>query len=218
MTTITATLPKPTLTPWQYFSVTIATMLLVACTQVQAQIPTSPATVTLTDTEIAGLVWMLEEEKLAHDVYVSLYDLWGVRTFDNISRSETQHVTAVQSLLERYNIAAASLGSVGVFNDPTLQTLYDDLIARGQTSLEEALRVGAFIEEIDIKDLNMRSAQTDNVDILTVYDNLNQGSRNHLRAFVNQLNRYGINYEPQILDNLSYQAILSSSSKRGTQN
>lgn len=192
-------------------------MVLVACSNGQAQAPTTPSS-TLTETDISGLVWMLEEEKLAHDVYATLYDTWGVRMFDNISHSEAQHMDAVQGVLERYHVTVPRLGDIGTFNDPTLQTLYYDLIAQGQTSLEEALRVGAFIEELDIDDLNIRSAQTDNTDIRTVYDNLNRGSRNHLRSFVNQLSRYGVTYEPQVLEASSYQTIINDPLERGTQN
>jgi len=203
--------------PIKAMSLAILALLLIACNQVQAQTPAN-AVNTLNETDIAGLVWMLEEEKLAHDVYVTLFDAWGVRTFDNISRSEAQHMAAVQGVLERYNIAVPHLGEVGVFNDATLQGLYADLVARGTTSLTEALQVGAFIEELDIEDLNLRRAQTDNRDIRTTYDNLNRGSRNHLRAFVRQLNRYDVTYEPQVLEVNDYHTIINSSPERGNQN
>ena len=35
----------------------------------------------LTDEEIESLVFMHEEEKLARDVYLTLYDLWGFQIF-----------------------------------------------------------------------------------------------------------------------------------------
>lgn len=217
-TTLTTTLAATTTnTIFKMFSLALVATMLVACNQVQAQTPANAAT-TLSDNEIAGLIWMLEEEKLAHDVYASLYDTWGVRTFANISDSEAQHMAAVQSVLERYGVTVPSLGGIGVFNDSTLQTLYDDLIARGNTSLEEALRVGAFIEEIDIADLDARSAQTSNSDILTVYDNLNRGSRNHLRSFVAQLERSNSLYEPQALTAAYYQSIIGGDHERGTHN
>ena len=37
------------------------------------------------DTERADLLFMLEEAKLARDVYRALDDLWGLRVFRNIS-------------------------------------------------------------------------------------------------------------------------------------
>ncbi|HHJ13326.1 MAG TPA: DUF2202 domain-containing protein, partial [Gammaproteobacteria bacterium] len=42
----------------------------------------------LTDVERDGILYMREEEKLARDVYLHLYDVWQLRVFDNISVSE----------------------------------------------------------------------------------------------------------------------------------
>ena len=47
---------------------------------------TIPAT--LTAEETAGLLYMVEEEKLARDVYDALYALWGQSTFQSIAVSE----------------------------------------------------------------------------------------------------------------------------------
>lgn len=38
--------------------------------------------------EVADLVFMREEEKLARDAYLTLYNQWGDRIFLSISRSE----------------------------------------------------------------------------------------------------------------------------------
>ena len=119
-----------------------------------ASTPTGSA---LTDEEIAGLMWMREEEQLAHDVYVALGDAWDLRIFDNISRAETTHIDAVAGLLDLYGLDDPAAGNdPGTFTEPALQRLYDQLVADGSRSLEEALEVGAFIEELDIVDLAAR--------------------------------------------------------------
>lgn len=170
----------------------------------------------LSESDVAGLVFMREEEQLAHDVYVTLGDLWGLRIFENIAASETTHVDAVIDLLDRYGIADPAAGNEpGTFTDPALQDLYDRLIADGSESLEAALRVGALIEELDIDDLQIRSAATDVADIVVVYANLEKGSRNHLRAFVSQLTERGLTYEPTRLDPAIFDAIVSSEMERG---
>ena len=69
--------------------------------------------------------------------------------------------------------------------------------------------MGAAIEEIDILDLQERMAQTDREDILLVYSNLKRGSENHLRAFVNNLERRGIEYSPEHLSQEEYDEIIS---------
>ena len=170
----------------------------------------------LTDEEIAGLMWMREEEQLAHDVYVVLGELWNLRIFDNISGAETAHIDAVSGLLDLYGLDDPAAGNdLGTFTDPTLQRLYDQLVADGSRSPEAALEVGAFIEELDLVDLAARSAATDTPEISAVYANLEQGSRNHLRAFFSQLESRGITYTPTQLDAATFDAIVSSDMERG---
>ena len=134
--------------------------------------------------ESASLQYMREEEKLAHDVYVTLYAKWGLRMFNNISRAEQRHTDAIVTLLNRYGIVDTAAGNaVGVFTNPDLQALYDKLIAQGRTSSAEALKVGVLVEQTDIQDLKTHIAETSKADILQVYNNLLRGSQNHLRAF-----------------------------------
>ena len=76
--------------------------------------------------------------------------------------------------------------------------------------------MGAAIEEIDILDLQERLSQIDNADIQQVFNNLLNGSYNHLQAFVSTLyTQTGETYQPQYLSTEDYQAILSASSGRG---
>ena len=53
----------------------------------------------LDSTEAAGLAYLREEEKLAHDVYATLNSKWGLRVFGNISQSEDRHFSAIKLLL-----------------------------------------------------------------------------------------------------------------------
>ncbi len=166
---------------------------------------------TLSEEEIAGLLYMREEEKLAHDVYMTLYDLWGLPLFQNIASSETVHTETIRALIENYGLADPAAGNaVGVFNNADLQALYDQLVAQGSESLEAALRVGAAIEEIDILDLQERLEATTAADIRLAYENLMDGSGNHLRAFVGTLeSQTGVTYQPQYLAQEAYAAIMA---------
>ncbi len=166
----------------------------------------------LTDEERDGLLYMREEEKLAHDVYIALYEKWGLPIFSNIAQSEQQHTDMVLGLIQKYGLEDPAAGKApGEFTNPDLQALYDQLVAQGSQSVGDALKVGAAIEEIDILDLKARIAQTDNEDIRTVYENLMAGSENHLRAFVQNLQQQtGETYQPQYLDQATYDAIISS--------
>ncbi len=167
--------------------------------------------------EADGLVFMREEEKLARDVYLTLYDSWGLRPFSNISASEQTHTDQVAGLLDMYGITdPVSDDSIGVFTNADLQALYDDLIEKGNTSLVDAIEVGAAVEEIDILDLIDYIDNTAEANLEWVYANLLAGSENHLRAFVKQYEmQTGEAYVPQYLSQTQYDAIISASNGQG---
>ncbi len=171
----------------------------------------------LSETERASLIFMREEEKLARDVYTTLYETWQLHIFSNIAQSEQTHTEAVRQLLVKYEIAdPVTDDTVGVFTDDTLQALYTELITTGNASEVAALRVGALIEDLDIADLEKTLTETDNQDITTVYENLARGSRNHLRSFVRQLTAAGESYEPTHIDEATYASIIAAEPERGT--
>ena len=142
----------------------------------------------ITQQEIDGLIHMRIEEKLARDVYLTLGKTYKQKMFINIPESEQRHMDAVKALLDKYQIAdPISDNEIGSFANADFKKLYDELVAKGQTSFKDAMLVGKAIEELDIKDLNERLEQTDNPDIKAVYENLKRGSENHLRAFTKHL-------------------------------
>jgi len=141
----------------------------------------------LTQAEIDDLVFMREEEKLARDVYLYLYDEWELPIFSNIAASEQNHMDAIKKMLDKYGIADPALGP-GVFSESSgLQSLYDELINKGVQSKVAAFEVGVTIEEKDIEDLEEAKVNTNHKDILNVYNNLLDGSWNHLAAFESHL-------------------------------
>jgi hypothetical protein len=76
--------------------------------------------------------------------------------------------------------------ATGSFNNPALASLYNQLVARGMTSSAEAIQVGIFIEETDIADLQKAISATTHDDLIRAYENLLQGSYNHLQSFTAQ--------------------------------
>jgi len=166
--------------------------------------------------EAATLAFMREEEKLARDVYMALYSEWGARIFWNISLSEDRHTSSLKLLLDRYGLPDPAEGyEAGSFMNGELQVLYSELVARGSLSLADALRVGATIEDLDYFDLEEALKQTDNADLKIVYRNLQDGTKNHMRAFVRQLEAMGESYEAQYIEAATLEVILSTSNERG---
>ena len=165
-------------------------------------------TTILTPSEREGILLMREEEKLAHDVYGFFANQYNIPIFGNIAKSETVHQKMVIELMSRYEIEDPSFDEEGKFHNEELQELYDKLTAQG-TTIIEALKIGAYIEELDIRDLKQLMKETDNEDILATYNPLLQGSENHLRAFVRNLVNRGIEYQPVFLSIEEFNSILN---------
>jgi hypothetical protein len=134
----------------------------------------------------ANLAYLIEEEKLAHDVYTVLGEMWGSKTMMNIVNSEDTHESQVLAVLANYGFADPRSSEVGVFVNAKLQDLYDTLIAQGSQSERAAMEVGVIIEETDIRDLQIAIDQIDNADIDAVLTSLLNASENHLAAFSRQ--------------------------------
>ena len=145
----------------------------------------------LTAAEVEHLIYLREEEKLAHDVYVYLFDKWGQWIFQSIAESEQRHMDAVKNLLDKYGIDDPATGEAGEFTNPELQALYDSLTLDGSASKLDALEVGVFIEETDIADLQDIIDETEKLDITKVCENLMEGSTNHWEAFNGEIELMG---------------------------
>ncbi len=161
--------------------------------------------------EETHLVFMREEEKLARDVYTRLGMLYpDSDVFGTIDDSEQRHTDAVKQQLESYGIEDPSTNdNTGVFTGADygdyFTEKFDYLVDLASASELDALYVGAFIEELDMRDIHRCPAviveldngveseeecgldYTDQPDIITLYDSLIEGSENHLRGYVHAI-------------------------------
>ncbi len=170
----------------------------------------------LSDAEAATLVFMREEEKLARDVYITLFDAWENPVFENISGSEQRHMDSMKAQLDNFDLAdPVQDDGIGIFMNTELATQYQELTEKGLASLENALYAGAFIEELDIRDLKDAIEASNHATVTAAYENLMRGSRNHLRAFVGQIERLGIVYEAQLMSQEEVDEIIDSAVERG---
>jgi rubrerythrin len=145
-----------------------------------------------------------------------LHGKWGRQTFSNISQSEERHFDAIKMLLDRYNLPdPAANNPIGVFQNQELQSLYSNLIKQGESSPQAALRIGATIEDLDIRDLEQAAAATDNEDLKFVYVNLLGAAENHIRTFVGQLEATGESYHAQYIGSAAMSEILAGPKKTG---
>lgn len=133
------------------------------------------------------LIYLIEEEKLAHDVYTVMYQKYGSNVFNNIAKSETNHQARVLSLLSARGLEDPRKTSVGSFQNQDLQQLYNKLIEQGNQSVNEAYKVAVAIEELDIADIDKQLTTATDSDIITTLNSLKKASQSHLKAFNRQL-------------------------------
>ena len=192
------------------YSIVFASMMLSSCSSNDNNedfvLPT------LTQEEISDLSFLREEEKLARDVYIYAYNKYQINLFNSISNSEQSHMNSVLNLMIIYGVPDSASAEIGVFNNPELQEIYYSLIDLVDISTVEALTVGAIIEDLDINDIDHFINNTTKQDLLAIYDNLTCGSKNHIRAYTDQLEINGVTYAPQYISVAYYNEILNAPS------
>jgi hypothetical protein len=169
-----------------FFALILAALLVAP---LWAKGPNGPSTSSgLTVTEKNNILYLYEEEKLAHDIYVAMYYRYGAYIFNNISESEQRHMDSVAKLISKYELEEGVLNNdPGIFLNDNIKVLYGDLLEEGEKDLTSALGVGVKIEVMDIGDIEDMQKETDKADIERVLSNLLDGSYNHLDAFNTQL-------------------------------
>ncbi len=158
------------------------------------------------------LAFSREEEKLARDVYLSLYEAWNLTIFSNISSAEQTHMDRVGEVLVAFGLPdPVTDDAVGAFTNSEISNLFVQLVSDGLDDEVAALTVGATIEDLDIYDLQNMAARTDDPIALATYEALECGSRNHMRAFMEQLRSRDADYDVQFISNEHFVEILAAS-------
>ena len=111
-------------------------------------------------------------------------------------------------MVDKYGLPDPVLPGEGLFTDPYLQSKYYELIDIGDDSYVDGLYVGATIEEIDMIDIQHAIDITTHIDVLNAYQNLLEGSKDHLRAYVGSLEKQGYIYSPQFISQELFDAIM----------
>jgi|SRR3989339_1227148 len=140
--------------------------------------------ITLDEAEVASLIYMIEEEKMARDIYDALFEQTGITTFDTISNSEQKHYDKLLLVASKAGVDTTIFSDeAGVYTNSEIQDLYTTLLTQGSLSSEDAVDVGILIEQTDITDLQSAIESTDITLLGQVYSHLLDASQNHLAAF-----------------------------------
>lgn len=163
---------------------------------------------TLSTQEKEGLSFIWEEEKMARDLYTSLYESDNLTIFSDLARSEQSHMDQARAIIDKYALTIPGKDEQGVYQNQTLQRVHDELLAKGLSSDQDALNAAANFEEISIIDLEKELNATHAEDVKAMYQGLLAGSQKHLRSYVTELKDRGIKYDPRYLGKDEFEKIV----------
>ena len=171
-------------------------------------------TITVTDSEEPlstlsqdlkeSIAHMYNEEGLAYDVYLNVYNELNARDGIKVSQlyniatnSEIKHIEEVNTLAIKYDLnitdypdlpAPYSVEGIGDgnYSVEAINVLYDILYTKGIQSKQDALEMGCMVEVVDIDDLDKYIAlaeESNASDILDAFNILINGSYKHYWTF-----------------------------------
>lgn len=163
-----------------------------------SELPSSTLSQDLKD----AITYMYNEEGLAYDLYMNIYEIQQVNQLKQIasgdqSGSEEKHIAAVNDLAVKYDLNITQYPgtdipysvegiSAGNYSVPAINVLYETLYNKGKESKQDALEVGCMVEVVDIVDLDeyIALAEESNAsDVLEVFNFLRNGSYKHYQSF-----------------------------------
>lgn len=158
-----------------------------------------------------AITYMYNEEGLAYDVYMNIYEKQPVNQLQKIAQnSETKHMAAVDELAVKYDLNMTAYDptlepyskegiSNGTYSVPHIQELYDLLYAKGIKSEKDALEVGCMVEVVDVDDLDKYlelATEANATDVLDVFNFLIEGSYKHYWTFDSALMKANNSTDP----------------------
>jgi hypothetical protein len=176
--------------------------------------PTFDSTADLNAEEIEFIFAVREDEKLSRDLYKAFFDIYQLKTFDNVFRAESNHIRAAETLFSYYEIEYPALEDYGQFADTARMARYEKLLLQGNTALE-AFKVMAFLEEENIVSYGEVLNDITNPNIKVVIENLAKASENHLRAAVRQITALGGSYQAMIMTEEQFRSVIENGFEQG---
>ena len=156
------------------------------------------------------ILYLVEQEKLAHDFYRSLDTMWVTDIFNRVANEEFEHVGKLSAVAAELMISVPNHFNeypTGQFTDSKLRHLYAELMVAANFSLEDAFRTCANLEERKMYDLKMALKEPNfELENLT-YKALLIGSEDNFKVFIRALSEMKSSYAPILLTPTEFEAL-----------
>lgn len=139
--------------------------------------------------QLDAFLFLLEEEKLAGDLYDLFYETSGLKVFDRISNSEDNHFDNLAAQADKLGVDISAILALpdGEYVNPEVQAMYDAWSVEGVASTQTAIEIAVEIETTDIEGLKDAAESVDVASLETAYLALAEASARHLDSFDNFL-------------------------------
>jgi len=175
-------------------NILVALLLLAggAVFSLRAQIESSPAD---------DLPNLLAQVDLTKDVNTTFYEVWQVPIFEELANTESRVITILTGTMKvmKLPVETTFLHQIGTYNHRGLQKLNDRLVLAGSNAKAEALVASAELEEHQILFLENALENTEDLDVILLYDRIRSISKDNLRDIVAELQKEGITYRPIVM-------------------
>jgi hypothetical protein len=162
---------------------------------------------------------MYEGEKLSYDLYTEFFNRWGLKVFDQVREIKALHMLKINYVMGINGIpgGTGSAGSEsGKYENREIQALYNEYTVLGNISDVAALETAALIEENEISALRSYNKSLTDEAALKIFSLIGRATENQLRAFVKSLEISGVKYEPSVLSEKDYEAIINNIHEKAT--
>ena len=168
----------------------LVAMLCVSCSKDDDTDATpAPTTTNLSDNEKAGLLQIVEIEKLHHDVYLCMAENNQCELFDDLCSCDKNFMDLLSYKVDIYKLEnPLTERGTGVYANPDLQTKYNEFILISDSQLKEFLLFARQMEEYGLAQLETHLSQVDgNEDIAKLYSDIQEESKCQLEKIIEKI-------------------------------
>ena len=160
--------------------------------------------------EDADLFYVLEEKKLATELYTAFEEAWDNKFSRNLIMEEQQLASIEQEVQEKTLEVPVSVAMEieGQFSNADVQKLQRKLLPNINANETEALKALAMLEETEIKIMDQAILNTENIDLIILYDRIRVSARTQLVSVCKALAEEGVQYQPKALTAKEFKALI----------
>lgn len=164
----------------------------------------------LSSMEKEGLVYTIEEARLAQNVNSFLFDKWEAPSFEYVMNDETNNMYKFQKLIKRQGGADPLEYAVyGKFNITSMQDIYNKYKKIGKNSLLSGYYVSMTLEEQNYVNMEKRIGDSSNSELIKLYNNRLSDIGNHIRVLNKHMKKLDVAYEAQFMSKEKFNNILN---------